>query len=294
VKKIMFILTLLGLYTGLFADTAMPKNASEEDSAKRVNITELNQKQIEKIITDVYPDAISNTVTLGNIFSGKKKIVFKELKVISNIYNRDAKFVIVFSLRDPGSNWLENGVILLGRDNKPISSLREASRGMAEFEIADLGCGEGTQIVMRINEGWAAGDSVEKLIIFNINSKNEIIKVIDTYVSVPANSMGNDGEGYVINGEIQYSDCRKKTLKDIIIIKQCAHYDYYYKDGRYQRIELEKQWVRKELWKFNGKVYKLRSKTGRDPLNKTILERIKDKVFKSKKRHLMSDNYHGA
>jgi hypothetical protein len=281
VKKIIIVLTLLCFYTCLFAEMAMPKNVSEEDSAKRVNITELNQNQIDRIITDVYPDSISNTVISGDIFSGKKRIVFKEIKVISNIHNQDAKYVIVFSLRDPGSNWLENGVILLGRDNKPISSLREASRGMAEFEIADLGCGEGTQIVMRINEGWAAGDSVEKLIIFNVNSKNEIIKVIDTYVSVPPNGMGNDGEEYVINGEVKYSECRKKTLKDIIIIKQCAH---YYKDGINQRVELKKQWVRKEVWKFNGKVYKLRSKTGSDPLNKTFLERIKDKVFKAKEK----------
>ncbi|MBN2753986.1 MAG: hypothetical protein JXR81_03875 [Candidatus Goldbacteria bacterium] len=293
-KKIMFILALLGLYTGLFADMAMPKNASEKNFTKRVYGTGLNQNQIEKIITDVYPDAISNTVISGDVFSGKKIIVYKELKVISNRHNNDAKYVILFSLRDPGSSWSENGVILLGRDNNPISSLREPSRGMAEFEIPDLGCGEGTQIVMRINEGWAAGDSVEKLIIFNVNSKNELIKVIDTYVSVPANSMGNDGEGYVINGEVQYSDCRKKTLKDIIIIKQCAHYDDYFKDGGNRRVELEKRWVRKEVWKFNGKVYKLRSKTGRDPLNRTIWERIKNKVFKSKKRPLMSDKYHGA
>jgi len=291
VKKIIFILALLGFYTCLFAEIAMPKNASEEDSTKRVNITELTQNQIEKIISDVYPDSISNTVISVDVFSGKKNIVFKELKVISNIHNQDDKYVILFSLRDPGSSWSENGVILLGQDNNPISSLREPSRGMAEFEIADLGCGEGTQIIMRINEGWAAGYGVEKLIIFNINSKNEIIKVIDTYVSVPANSMGNDGEEYVINGEVKYSECRKKTLKDIIIIKQCAH---YYKDGINQRVELEKQWVRKEVWKFNGKVYKLRSKTGSDPLNKTIWERIKNKVFKSKKRQLMSDKYHDA
>jgi hypothetical protein len=256
--------------------------------------SDLTEEQRRAIIIKVFKDATDNEELFKNEYAMHSLIAYTSSTMIKSKINNIINHLILFSLTDPCNSCVSHGCIVADDRLNVISSTRDNTKGGGEFSFIDLSCDGNIQILCQIHEIWAEAAGTIKDIIYRTDKECKIEKILDAEISFHDSPESYSGEKTPYEGTLTYSNCRSNSLKDIIITKKCEHYDDYFKDGKIQREILDKTWVIKETWKFNGSKYVLKKTEGHNPLHNSEWDRFLNSFFHVKKKPMMSDKYHGA
>lgn len=194
------------------------------------------------------------------------------------------RIIVKYSSYGSCSNCCYHGIIVVDDNLNTLSVFREATRDLqCDFEFVDLKCDGVKQFQLLSHHTWAGGAGSEDYTLYEFDKNLRVTKLMATEVSdlPPAET---PGEKYPVHGKLTLGECRAGKYRDIIIQKNCEHYDEYYSEDKGETVKdyLEKSWIVRETWRHTWNGYVLYKRTGRDPGHLTVFDRIYDFFHKNK------------